>query len=426
MSTIPTLALIPSGVKASKVYSVLPTDGTGDFTFSRAGALPSFNATRVNKDGLIEQVLSNVPRLNYPLIDGVVSGCPSLLLEPQRTNNLERSEEFDNGAWTKVQTTVTSNQIISPDGNLTADKIIPSGTTTLFKEIFNDSILTAETIYTHSFYVKSAGYQFIHILFPSVNIGTMYANFDIINGTKTDGTSGLGTIEAAGNGWFRVSATFTQVISGVGRCSVSVIPSGTSPRVTSWLPNGTDGIYLWGAQLEVGSYATSYIPTVASTVTRVAEICNGAGDATTFNDSEGVLFVEISAIEDDGVYKAISISDGTVNGDDNRVQIAIQNSLLYANVRVGNVYQFFDNITISVTENNKIALKYKTNDFAVWLNGSEILTDNSGTTFSSGVLSYLGFADGRPNISPFLGNVKQIQYFNTALTDQELQQLTSL
>jgi hypothetical protein len=81
MATIPSLALIPSGYKASKVYSVLPTDGTGDFTFTRSG-----NATRVNSEGLIELVSTNVPRLNYPLIDGVVQGCPSLLLEPQRIN----------------------------------------------------------------------------------------------------------------------------------------------------------------------------------------------------------------------------------------------------------------------------------------------------------------------------------------------------
>jgi hypothetical protein len=81
MATIPSLALIPSGYKASKVYSVLPTDGTGDFDFTRSG-----NATRVNSEGLIELVSTNVPRLNYPLIDGVVSGCPSLLLEPSRTN----------------------------------------------------------------------------------------------------------------------------------------------------------------------------------------------------------------------------------------------------------------------------------------------------------------------------------------------------
>jgi hypothetical protein len=78
MAPIPKLALIPSGYKAGKIYSVLPTSGVGDFDFTRPGS-----ATRINSQGLIETVASGVPRLNYPLIDGVVNGCPSHLLEPQ-------------------------------------------------------------------------------------------------------------------------------------------------------------------------------------------------------------------------------------------------------------------------------------------------------------------------------------------------------
>ena len=93
MATIPSIAVIPSGYKASKLYSVLPTDGSGDLDVVRAGATPNFNATRVNSEGLIENVLSNVPRLDYS--DG---GCPNLLVEPQRTNLLLRSEEFDNAS----------------------------------------------------------------------------------------------------------------------------------------------------------------------------------------------------------------------------------------------------------------------------------------------------------------------------------------
>ncbi len=71
------VALIPSGTKASKLYSVLPANGDGDFTHSRGST-----ATRVNKDGFIESVATNVPRLDYPLIDGVAQDCPALLLEP--------------------------------------------------------------------------------------------------------------------------------------------------------------------------------------------------------------------------------------------------------------------------------------------------------------------------------------------------------
>ena len=83
------LAMIPSGYKASKVYSLIPNSSDGDFDFAR-----SSSATRVNKDGLIETVATNVPRLDYPLIDGVVQDTPSLLLEPQRINRIAHSEDF--------------------------------------------------------------------------------------------------------------------------------------------------------------------------------------------------------------------------------------------------------------------------------------------------------------------------------------------
>ena len=102
------LLLIPSGYKSEKVYSVFPIDGDGDFTFSRSG-----NARRVNPGGLIETVGTNIPR-----IDHFGGGCPSLLLEPQRTNTQVKSEEFDDSLWVKSRTTITANNAISPDGNL--------------------------------------------------------------------------------------------------------------------------------------------------------------------------------------------------------------------------------------------------------------------------------------------------------------------
>lgn len=113
----PSLAMIPSGYKASKVYSVLPESGVGDFDFTRATT-----ATRVNSSGLIETVATNVPRLEYPLIDGVVNGCPSLILEPQGTNLETKSNGFS--TWGTVSnTTRTADYIISPDGTLNGTRL---------------------------------------------------------------------------------------------------------------------------------------------------------------------------------------------------------------------------------------------------------------------------------------------------------------
>jgi len=409
MSTIPSLALIPSGYKASKVYSVLPTDGTGDFTFSRAGV-----ATRVNSEGLIEEVLSNVPRLNYPLIDGVVSGCPSLLLEPERTNLLQYSEDFSNAYWTKTNTN-TSNSVISPDGGLNGTKYTLDVTS--FRSQISRSIFSVGTLYTTSVFVKYDSVKYFYI--SNAGAGEYRVVFDIENGVIVSNGANITSskIENYGNGWYRCSSVFTAAYSTL---YLKFSPNSNNDTFT----NTTDFSYIYGAQVEQGSYATSYIPTNGSIVTRVAETANGAGDANTFNDSEGVLMAEISALANDGVERYISISDGTLN---NRIYIwyySATNGLAFAVWNNGSAQFFNTTVLNNDTTNNKLAIKYKTNDFAMWINGYKIAADSSGTTFGNGVLNELSFdrADGGLN---FYGKTKQIQYFDSALTDSELETLTS-
>ena len=142
MATIPSISLIPSGYKAGKVYSVLPTDGSADFDFSR-----NTTATRINKDGLIENVGNNVPRLDY---EG--GGCPSLLLEPQSTNLFPYSEDFSNSNWTKENATITVNQSISPDGTLNADRLTSNTSGGLVRDSANSSIGIAQSF---SFFIKN-------------------------------------------------------------------------------------------------------------------------------------------------------------------------------------------------------------------------------------------------------------------------------
>jgi hypothetical protein len=276
MATIPSIAMIPSGYKASKLYSVLPTDGTGDFTFSRAGALPSYNATRVNSEGLIEEVLSNVPRLNYPLIDGVVSGCPSLLLEPQRTNLLLRSEEFDNASWTKSNSTITANATTSLDGYVNADKLITNNAASNGQVNQTISKAATATTYTISAFAKKDEWNqaYLYISDSASFANRLQAFFNIETGTLIQAnafgtfTAASGKIENYGNGWYRISATVTT------STETSILARIYSIDSVATVGDGTSGIFIWGAQLEVGSYPTSYIPTQGSTVTRVAESAN--------------------------------------------------------------------------------------------------------------------------------------------------------
>jgi hypothetical protein len=306
MATIPSLALIPSGYKASKVYSVLPTDGTGDFDFTRSG-----NATRLNSEGLIELVSTNVPRLNYPLIDGVVSGCPSLLLEPSRTNLMTFSEQFDNAAWVKSFSILTSNAATSPDGYTNADKLI--ATSVLDGHIVRQpATLTDSTNYSLSVFAKAAEYDFCRLQ-PTTKDGTSNNTFfNLVTGVvASTGVGHTATIEDFSNGWYRCTIVYN---AGTGATTTNQQRIGVSQDGInqSFLGNDSSGIYIWGAQLEEGSYPTSYIPTSGTIATRSAETCNNAGDVNTFNDSEGVLFAEISALANDS-SRVITISDGTSN-----------------------------------------------------------------------------------------------------------------
>ena len=404
MSTIPSLALIPSGVKASKVYSVLPTDGSGDFDFTRSG-----NATRVNSEGLIELVTSNVPRLNYPLIDGVVSGCPSLLLEPERTNLVTYSEDFSNSYWVKTNTN-TSNSVISPDGGLNGTKYTLDATSS--RSQISRSIFSIGTLYTTSVFVKYDSVKYFYI--SNAGADAYRVVFDIENGIIVSNGASITSskIENYGNGWYRCSSVFTAAYSTL---YLQFSPNSNGATFT----NTTDFSYIYGVQLEAGSYPTSYIPTSGTTATRSAEICNNAGDVNTFNDSEGVLFAEISALASTvPTYTSIGLGSGSSN---NRIGFGfVTPSNIYVFKRTTSSWN--TNKLVNINESNKVAISYNTNDNHFWLNGFKIASDATiGDLVQPTGLGFRASYGGEQ----FYGNTKQLQYFPTALNDSDLETLTS-
>ena len=403
------IALIPSGTKASKLYSVLPANGDGDFTHSRGST-----ATRVNKDGLIESVAADVPRLDYPLTNGVAGDCPHLLLEPSRTNLAERSEEFDNSYWAKTRAVITANQVVSPDGSQTADKYRLDCTSN--RSQISRVIYTVGTQYTTSLFVKYDSVQYFYI--SNAGASAYRVVFDIENGTiiSTGSSVDSSKIENYGNGWYRCSATFTAAYTTL---YYKLSPNSNNATFT----NTTDFSYIWGAQIEAGSYPTSYISWDGSgSTTRSADVCNGSGTSAEFNDSEGVLFVEFSGISSDLTSKRITLNDGSAQ---NRVSIGIHSvsSQLFYFVSGGGSVPFTQAITVSSTEQfNKVAVKYKSGDTALWVNGTEVNTKTN--TFTISGLDELALNDGG-GASPFYGKVKQLIVFNEALSDSELENLTS-
>ena len=401
----PKLALIPAA-QGSKLYSVLPSSGVGDFNFTRGSA-----ATRVNKDGLIETVGSGVSRLNYPLIDGVVNGCPSHLLEPQRLQFIQYSEDFSQGYWTKLNTSISSG-FISPNGGVNSFKLIENTS-------FGDHRIDAQGIttssglkYTLSMFLKKDGdREWFKLRDFTTNA---YINVNLSNGTigATNLANSTQNSEYYGNGWYRVSFTFTASSSVNLRLYI-----GVGDNNTSYLGNGSNGVLMYGVQLEQGSYPTSYIPTNGSASTRSSETANGSGDASTFNDSEGVLMAEINLGSRPTTLKTITLSDGTASN-----QIDIRFYPVDWNIFIKDAFYLVSYDLLDITASNKLALYYNNGNTKVYING--ILLDSKTYNGSFVGLNKLNLSWSDAG-SPFYGSTKQIQYFDSALNDSDLETLTS-
>ena len=357
------------------------------FDFSRASS-----ATVVNKAGLIETVGSGEPRIDYK-----DDSKGALKLEPSRTNLLTYSEDFGQSEWNKQAIgtaslpVVTSNYGVSPDGTQNADRLqlnLNGGTTGADLSYMTDYLTATGTTTTSSVYIKSLN-SITNIgirtgsVIKSIDVGTEWQRFDVSDLTSSN--------------------RFQFLLYG-------------------HLNSQSADLLIYGAQTEAGSYATSYIPTSGSIKTRVADVCNNGGNEQVFNDSEGVLYTEMSALSNDATNRRITISDNTL---DNRVVLGFADTSNVILALVGSSgTQFVATPTISnVTSNNKIALKYKQNDFALWINGVEVATDTSGNTPVG--LSTLNI-HGSTGFGIFHGNLKYVRVYNTALTDSELQALTTI
>ena len=405
------LVMIPSAYKDGKLYSIKPTDGSGDFTFSRSTA-----ATRVNADGLIESVTDNVPRLDY-----TDSLCPALKLEPQRTNLIEYSEAFDNAYWTKTGSSVVSG-FASPsaDSPLGAFKLVEDSSSGLHR-VKADGISVSANRYNVSVFVKPNGRNEIRVSLANYfSSGTdAYFNLDtkvIIYGTRAEN----GLIETFANGWFRCSFSSTSG-EAAGPNAFVYIDTALS-NSNSYQGDGTSGVYIYGAQLEQGSYATSYIPTYGTSVTRNADACSKTGVSDLIGQTEGTIFIEFDAEEDAPQnMNLINFNNSTQAS----VLIAKRTSgELRAQVFAGGSALVDINSAI-VSGKTKAAIAYKSGDSVLYVNGVGV-SDSSTFTFN-GTLSDVIF----PSHQAYFNyghkySVNQALLFKTRLSNEELADLTTL
>ena len=366
------------------------------FDFTRASS-----ATRVNKNGLIETVPSGKPRIDF-----LNNTSGHLLLEPSRKNDLTYSEftNADPVGWTLGFGTGTYDyDLVSYKGR----GALKQTQTTIGRSYqYQNVTLLASTTYTLSMYVDISNSNV-------TNLGEdiMHVIADDETGDNTAEWQDVDTNTG------RVSITFTtgsdtsvQIRIGLGVTGNTLAPNQV---LTYSMP-----------QLEAGSYATSYIPTSGSTVTRSAEECFDSANSTIVNDSEGVLYAEIAALANDGTIRRITLSQGgytnrmviELSSVSNRIAVAMASSTLSFTQKTYT--------TTDVTEFHKIALRWDSDGFDFYVNGTQRGSHGTSPNYSNDVLDDLSFTNA-VGLQEFFGKAKDLRIYNTALSDTEMAQLTS-
>jgi hypothetical protein len=405
MST-PSVLLIPDLLKAGKLYSQIPNSGAVDFDVTRATT-----AYRTNASGILESVASGVPRLDYP----IGGGCPSLLIEPAATNLVLRSEEF-NTTWTAVAASVTANAATAPNGTLSADKLIDNATLTNHR--VQQTTTSAAGSNTFSVFAKKSEVEFV-----ALRIGSDIGYFNLNNGTFGGLSAGITarTIDA-GNGWYRCIITKAAAIA-----NENVLIN-TADAIGSIFYAGTSGgIFLWGAQYEVGSVATSYIPTVAATATRNADVISKTGVSGFIGQSQGTLYAEVD-------FQNLSLTNRRVitiresANSNNFFQIERQSSTqlrITARLNSGTTINFLTHPNAPISGVNKIAFAYQDGNYALALNG--IVSSSAQAGITASLDSILLGQDGFASAGTFLNDrIRTAAIYPTRLTNSQLASLTTL
>ena len=331
----------------------------------------------------MKTVGSDMPRIDYS-----DDSEGALLLEPQRTNLLLQSSDFS-GWFKSGAITITSNYGVSPTGENNSTLLSFSGAN-------NRLYLNTGAAYNND----------------SVSIYVKGNNGETISFDKS-ASIGSAKLFTLTGGWDRLESSYNSLSSS--RVNIVISTNGGATATN---------IEVFGIQNEEGSYPTSYIPTQGSTVTRLADVCNNGANEQVINSSEGVLYAEIAGLANDGTNRRITISDGAGSNDvgfrfnnvSNQIQVV---SYINSTVVVNQTYVLPD-----ITVIKKYALKWALNNYALWVDGVEVITNNSAISFPQGTLNTLDFASGT-NTNNFYGKAKALAVYNTALTDAQLQALTT-
>jgi hypothetical protein len=401
---------------------------------ARKGPTPTFTrastATFVGSDGLIQSTAINEPRFDH---DPVTLASKGLLIEESRTNLISRSESIANSAWDGfASATATDNVTTSPSGvatsasQLTAIAAASSGARA---RVRITSLLSGSSQRTASAFIKAGTHDFgfVALAFNKVGIGTVRSS--VIRLKFSDGSFvQTGIIEGFSasvtpfqNDWYRIT------ISAVSNASLSVEDQVVISLGLSFNKEGdtgefvgTETIFAWGAQLEAGSFPTSYIPTTTASVVRSADVCSITGSDFTgmYNASEGTMLVN-AFTPANGDRTIFAVDDNTAN---EMIRLRTEGTNPFFKVTDGgSELVAIDSGTVAANTTFKLAGAYKLNDFASSINGGAAVTDTSGTIPT---VDRIRIGAGQSG-NTMCGCISSLRYYKKRLSDLKLQTLTT-
>ena len=388
-------------------------------TFTRAST-----ATYIDQFGAMQTAASGAARFDH---NPTTLESLGLLIEEQRVNLMLYSEQFDNAAWTKTNSSITANTIVAPNGALTGDKLVED-TSSLAHTLSVAASVVSGTAYTNTLYAKKGERTQVGLSFATSGFGTTTTDFfDLDNGTVLTNASGTAAITSVGNGWYRISATrtATATVSSVFTFRLAVNGTGL------YTGDGVSGIFIWGAQLEEAAFSTSYIATVASQVTRSADAASmtGTNFSSWYNPTQGTIYAEgyldKPATSGAQTRRLADINDGTSNNrilfgraasaTDLRVQYTVSNT---------NLNGTNGQTVISVFPSAKVAVAYQAANYAFSPNGDAVTTSTAASVPVVNRLS-IGGDPSNAAVGSANGTIKKLAYYPLRCTNTQLQALTS-
>jgi hypothetical protein len=412
---------LTAGSKTAGIRVVTNTDAIEvwgaqlEFRSSLTGYTPTTTQPITRYQRLVKTAAAN----EWPReFDPVTGECLGRSVWESRTNLLTYSEDFTNAAWTKTASSISADVSIDLMGGTSARKWVPDSGSASSSSVLGQTITAAAGTYTESIFVKAAGFNSVVLNFRNNNsvLDQATVTFDLAAATISTAaavqgsyTSPVATITNIGNGWRRISLTCTT--------------TGTAFRVRLWQAvsagDGSSGVIVWGAQLEAGAFATPYIPTVASQVTRVADsaVMTGVNFSSWFNPEQGAFVVDgYGAVSG----RALVVANSDVSTANDRLLVYNSTSGQFGVTTASVLQANLDAGTPSFTSYDKYAASYKFNDFAASLNGGAVATDTVGVLPVVNQLQ-IGNQGGSIQLN---GYIKRLTYYPQALTSANLQAIT--